>query len=139
MNDSVSPVSSIKHKPKDRGRYSSLDVHELSVDGIKQELDEKTRLSRFNLNFGSNMSELEDEHNDTFATTDRLQSIFTMQKKKSDLHEKVKGGVQIIRRGLLSKGKSLIVLSLAILASRCSGCKVLIYNNKAHYSLGRDL
>ena len=108
MNDSVSPVSSIKHKPKDRGRYSSLDVHELSVDGIKQELDEKTRLSRFNLNFGSNMSELEDEHNDTFATTDRLQSIFTMQKKKSDLHEKVKGGVQIIRRGLLSKGSKLL-------------------------------
>ena len=30
-----------------------------------------------------------------------------MHKKESDLHEKIKGGLRIIRRGLLSKNKIL--------------------------------
>lgn len=36
------------------------------------------------------MSEPEDENQDTFGPSDRLQSIFTMNKKESDLHEKFK-------------------------------------------------
>ena len=57
------------------------------------------RLSRQNLNFNSNMSELEDEHNDTFGPfgqTDRLQSIFTMNKKDSDLEEHLREGLLMI-------------------------------------------
>jgi len=44
------------------------------------------------------MSEHEDENNETFGPNDRLQSIFTMNKKDSDLNQdKLKGGLLIVR------------------------------------------
>lgn len=42
------------------------------------------------------MSELEDEPNDTFGQSDRLQSIFTMHKKESDLYDKMRGGAFLL-------------------------------------------
>jgi len=52
----------------------------------------------------SQMSDHEDEHNETFGLSDRLQSIFTMNKKEGDQHqERTTRGGQLIIRGS-SKG-----------------------------------
>ena len=45
------------------------------------------------------MSELEDENNDNFGPSDRLQSIFAIHKKEGDLHENNKGADFLVIQG----------------------------------------
>lgn len=70
-------------------RYSSS-----AVDDFEQARRSGRGLHHYH---GSNMSEQEDEQNETFGPGDRLQSIFTMNKKDSDLHNQARGGLLIIR------------------------------------------
>ena len=101
VNEDFTPPGSAKHKRQRRlKRFSSSVADVESRDGSKlqgNEVETIARLSRQNLNFGSNMSELEDEHAETFGQADRLQSIFTMNKKESDLHEQLSSGMLMIR------------------------------------------
>ena len=82
-------------RPRQRFSSSVVDEHESNYDGKRvEDVETVARLSRQNLNFGSNISEMEDEPNDQI---DRLQSIFSMNKKESDLQEKLKSGVLFVK------------------------------------------
>lgn len=98
VNEST-PPGSMKHnrrvRPRQRFSSSVVDEHESHYDGRRvEDVETVARLSRQNLNFGSNISEMEDEPNDQI---DRLQSIFSMNKKESDLQEKLKSGVLFVK------------------------------------------
>ncbi len=82
-------------------RLSSSHIIASQIEQNNDELldnmgDTLAHLSRKNLNLNSNMSEVDDEPNDTYGHSDRLQSIFTMKKKDSDLHDKVRDSLLLI-------------------------------------------